>query len=196
MVPPRSRSRRRWHQRCLADPEAQLPFSHPGLHPQHTERLAAYWGEMLGRPDAYSREMASSLTWCGSIRNGPDPSSTRRPSDASRSPWTTPASTTTKCCARPWSTGSPVGPGRRPHLRAAGVVPDDLTCRNGRGKAGRVESTKPRAGETGLRGRRRHRRGADFDALGMAILPAWTHLRLPFGASQRVGWPVISAMRS
>jgi truncated hemoglobin YjbI len=50
---------RAWHQRCLADPEAQHPFSHPGLHPQHTERLAAYWGEMLGGPDAYSRELAS-----------------------------------------------------------------------------------------------------------------------------------------
>jgi hemoglobin len=48
-----------WHQRCLADAEAQHPFSHPGLHPQHTERLAAYWGEMLGGPDAYSRELAS-----------------------------------------------------------------------------------------------------------------------------------------
>ena len=48
-----------WHERCLADPEAQHPFSHPGLHPQHTERLAAYWGEMLGGPAAYSRELAS-----------------------------------------------------------------------------------------------------------------------------------------
>jgi hemoglobin len=48
-----------WHQRCLADPEAQHPFSHEGLHPQHTERLAAYWGEMLGGPDEYSRELAS-----------------------------------------------------------------------------------------------------------------------------------------
>jgi truncated hemoglobin YjbI len=48
-----------WHQRCLADPEAEHPFSHPGLHPQHTERLASYWGEMLGGPDAYSGELAS-----------------------------------------------------------------------------------------------------------------------------------------
>jgi hemoglobin len=48
-----------WHQRCLADPEAQHPFSHRGLHPQHTQRLAAYWGEMLGGPDAYSRELDS-----------------------------------------------------------------------------------------------------------------------------------------
>ena len=50
---------RAWHQRCLADLEAQHPFSHPGLHPRHTERLAAYWGEMLGGPDSYSRELAS-----------------------------------------------------------------------------------------------------------------------------------------
>jgi hemoglobin len=48
-----------WHRRCLADPEAEHPFSHPGLHPQHTERLAAYWGEMLGGPAAYSRELGS-----------------------------------------------------------------------------------------------------------------------------------------
>jgi hypothetical protein len=50
-----------WHQRCLADPEARHPFSHPGLHPQHTERLAAYWGEMLGGPDAYSRELGQQV---------------------------------------------------------------------------------------------------------------------------------------
>jgi hemoglobin len=48
-----------WHRRCLADPEAEHPFNHPNLHPQHTERLAAYWGEMLGGPDAYSRDLAS-----------------------------------------------------------------------------------------------------------------------------------------
>ena len=32
------------HERCLADPELNHPFSHPGQHPQHVERLAAYWG--------------------------------------------------------------------------------------------------------------------------------------------------------
>lgn len=48
-----------WHQRCMADPLASHPFSHPGQHPQHTERLAAYWGEMLGGPDDYTRELAS-----------------------------------------------------------------------------------------------------------------------------------------
>jgi len=29
------------------------PFSHPG-HPQHIERLAGYWGEVLGGPPSYS----------------------------------------------------------------------------------------------------------------------------------------------
>jgi hemoglobin len=42
------------HARCIADPELNHPFSHPGGHPQHIERLAAYWGEVLGGPPAYS----------------------------------------------------------------------------------------------------------------------------------------------
>ncbi len=43
------------HARCLADPELNHPFSHPGQHPQHVERLAAYWIEVFGGPPAYSR---------------------------------------------------------------------------------------------------------------------------------------------
>ena len=43
------------HQRCLADPELNHPFSHPGQHPQHVERLAAYWAEVMGGPPVYSR---------------------------------------------------------------------------------------------------------------------------------------------
>ena len=42
------------HRRCLADPELNHPFSHPGQHPQHTERLATYWAEVLGGPPRYS----------------------------------------------------------------------------------------------------------------------------------------------
>jgi hemoglobin len=42
------------HARCLADPELNHPFSHPEQHPQHVERLAAYWAEVLGGPPAYS----------------------------------------------------------------------------------------------------------------------------------------------
>jgi hemoglobin len=46
-----------WHARCLADPVTSHPFSHPGLHPRHVERLTAYWGEALGGPAAYSRSL-------------------------------------------------------------------------------------------------------------------------------------------
>lgn len=42
------------HARCLADPELNHPFSHPGQHPQHVERLAAYWAEVMGGPPRYS----------------------------------------------------------------------------------------------------------------------------------------------
>jgi hemoglobin len=42
------------HVRCLADPELNHPFSHPGQHPQHVERLAAYWAEVLGGPPIFS----------------------------------------------------------------------------------------------------------------------------------------------
>ena len=42
-----------WHERVLADPVVSHAFSH-GFHPDHTERLAAYWAEALGGPPAYS----------------------------------------------------------------------------------------------------------------------------------------------
>jgi len=42
------------HERCLADPVLNHPFSHPG-HPQHVRRLASYWAEVFGGPPAYSR---------------------------------------------------------------------------------------------------------------------------------------------
>jgi hemoglobin len=41
------------HARCLADPELNHPFAKVG-HPQHVERLAAYWGEVLGGPPSSS----------------------------------------------------------------------------------------------------------------------------------------------
>src|SRR5215469_15956535 len=44
---------RAWHQRVLADEIVAHAFSH-GFHPQHTERLAAYWGEAWGGPTTYS----------------------------------------------------------------------------------------------------------------------------------------------
>lgn len=42
-----------WHERVMADPVVAHAFSH-GFHPQHTERLAAYWGEAWGGPATYS----------------------------------------------------------------------------------------------------------------------------------------------
>lgn len=42
-----------WHVRVMADEVVSHAFSH-GFHPQHTERLAAYWAEALGGPTRYS----------------------------------------------------------------------------------------------------------------------------------------------
>lgn len=47
-----------WHARCMADPIVSHAFSH-GFHPQHTERLAAYWAEALGGPHEYSARMGN-----------------------------------------------------------------------------------------------------------------------------------------
>jgi hemoglobin len=42
-----------WHSRVMADEIVSHAFSH-GFHPEHTERLAAYWAEALGGPATYS----------------------------------------------------------------------------------------------------------------------------------------------
>jgi len=42
-----------WHRRVLADDVVGHAFSH-GFHPQHVERLAAYWAEALGGPCVYT----------------------------------------------------------------------------------------------------------------------------------------------
>jgi len=42
-----------WHARVMADEVVSHAFSH-GYHPQHTERLGAYWAESLGGPKRYS----------------------------------------------------------------------------------------------------------------------------------------------
>jgi hemoglobin len=42
-----------WHARVLEDVVVSHAFSH-GYHPEHTERLAAYWAEALGGPTTYS----------------------------------------------------------------------------------------------------------------------------------------------
>ena len=42
-----------WHERVMADEIVSHAFSH-GFHPQHSERLGAYWAEALGGPTTYS----------------------------------------------------------------------------------------------------------------------------------------------
>ena len=49
---------RAWHARVLADEVVAHAFSH-GFHPQHTERLAAYWAEAWGGPALYSGQLGS-----------------------------------------------------------------------------------------------------------------------------------------
>jgi len=44
---------RAWHKRVLEDEIVAHAFSH-GFHPDHVERLAAYWSEALGGPNTYS----------------------------------------------------------------------------------------------------------------------------------------------
>jgi hemoglobin len=50
------------HARCLADPELNHPFSHEDQHPQHVERLAAYWAEVMGGPPTFSETCGDEST--------------------------------------------------------------------------------------------------------------------------------------
>jgi hemoglobin len=50
-----------WHKRVLADEVVSHAFSH-GFHPQHSERLAAYWAEVLGGPTTYSDRYGTEST--------------------------------------------------------------------------------------------------------------------------------------
>jgi hemoglobin len=50
-----------WHHRVMADEVVAHAFSH-GFHPEHTERLAAYWAEALGGPTAYSDSYGDETT--------------------------------------------------------------------------------------------------------------------------------------
>ena len=46
---------RAWHERVMADEVVSHAFSH-GFHPQHSERLAAYWAEALGGPRTFTEQ--------------------------------------------------------------------------------------------------------------------------------------------
>jgi hemoglobin len=58
------------HERCLADPELNHPFSHPGQNPQHVERLAAYLAEVMGGPPTYSTEWGGAQTGLVVLHSG------------------------------------------------------------------------------------------------------------------------------
>jgi hemoglobin len=50
-----------WHKRVMADEIVSHAFSH-GFHPEHTERLAAYWAEALGGPGTFSASFGDETT--------------------------------------------------------------------------------------------------------------------------------------
>ena len=50
-----------WHKRVMADEVVAHAFSH-GFHPQHVERLAAYWAEAFGGPTTYSDTYSDETT--------------------------------------------------------------------------------------------------------------------------------------
>jgi hemoglobin len=50
-----------WHRRVMADEVVAHAFSY-GFNPQHVERLAAYWAEALGGPNAYSSNYGDETT--------------------------------------------------------------------------------------------------------------------------------------
>jgi hemoglobin len=60
-----------WHERVLADEVVAHAFSH-GFHPDHTERLAAYWAEALGGPPTFSSRYGSETAVVRALSgNGP-----------------------------------------------------------------------------------------------------------------------------
>ena len=63
---------RAWHERVMADEVVSHAFSH-GFHPDHTNRLAAYWAEALGGPTTYSREYGGDETTVVRMHSGNGP---------------------------------------------------------------------------------------------------------------------------
>ena len=61
------------HARCVADPELNHPFSHPGQHPQHVERLGDYWAEVMGGPPLYTRDRHGDQTSLIAMHSGNGP---------------------------------------------------------------------------------------------------------------------------
>jgi hemoglobin len=47
-----------WHARVMADEVVSHAFSH-GFHPEHGQRLAAYWAEALGGPAGFTGQFGT-----------------------------------------------------------------------------------------------------------------------------------------
>jgi hemoglobin len=58
-----------WHERVLADPVVSHAFSH-GYRDDHTERLAAYWGEQLGGPPTFTEGLGGDHSTVLRIHSG------------------------------------------------------------------------------------------------------------------------------
>ncbi len=69
-----------WHRLVMADEVVSHAFSH-GFHPEHVERLSAYWAEALGGPNSPAKAAVRQL------------SSLRTPSPAMWTSWPTRADT-------------------------------------------------------------------------------------------------------
>jgi hemoglobin len=72
---------RAWHARVMADEVVSHAFGH-GFHPEHSQRLAAYWAEALGGPTNYSDSYGDeTLVVRLHSGNGPHPEMDRRAID-------------------------------------------------------------------------------------------------------------------
>ena len=95
-----------WHARVRADEVVSHTFSH-GYHPEHTERLAAYWMEALGGPAKYSERLGDETTVVRMHSgNGPHDEMDRRAIAASISRSPTPVWIVTNGSARSSTTTS------------------------------------------------------------------------------------------
>ncbi len=67
-----------WHERVMADEVVSHAFRH-GVRADHSERLAAYWGEALGGPTTYSENYSDESYVVGlHSGNGPHEEMDRR----------------------------------------------------------------------------------------------------------------------
>lgn len=131
------------HARCLQDPELSHPFSHPDQHPQHVERLAAYWAEVRAVRRGTPGRAPTTRPCCSCTRaterwaisaNGSWPAASRRPT----TPAFPPTLSSAPRCGPTWSGRSTrCWPVHRWTRRSSG----GCRCRDGRGTGSEGGST-------------------------------------------------------